>query len=98
MVKEDWEKVEMGKYWNPENDGDELVGEVTEMTSGIYGSRWTVKNDDGEELLTPSHKVLQSRMSSVKVGETVKIIFKGTQPPAVRGQNPTKMYEVFKKK
>lgn len=95
---EQWEKIEGGKFWNPQEENDELSGEVIEITQGIYGSRWSIKTDNEEEILTPSHKLLQNRMSGIKVGETIRIVYKGTQPPAVRGQNPTKMYEVFRKK
>ena len=95
---EEWEKQEVGKFWNPENDGDELIGEVTEITQGIYGNRWLIKKDDDEEILTPSHKMLQGKMSGIRAGDTIRIVFKGTDLPKVKGQNPTKVYEVFRKK
>ena len=53
------------------------------------------KQSDGEEVLTPSHKVLQNRMQKATVGTQVEIIYRGNEPPKVRGQNPTEMYEVF---
>lgn len=91
-----WEKQEGAGIWIPEKEKDELVGEVTFInTEGLYGVQYTIKKDDGEEVKTPSHKVLQNRMQKAKVGTKVKIVYMGNEPPKVRGQNPTEMYEVY---
>lgn len=98
-MAEEWEKQEGANIWLPEEKGDELRGEVVKVNlEGTYGPQWTIRQEDDEEIRTPSHKVLQNRMSSVKVGSTVKIVYLDELPPKVRGQNPTKMYEVFVKK
>lgn len=92
----EWEKQEGSNYWNPEIEGDELIGEVQKIdTEGEFGNRYTILKDDGEEMVTPSHRVLQTRMEKATLGQLVKIVFTGTQPPSVKGRNPTKMYDVF---
>lgn len=89
-------KQEGAGIWLPKDEGDSLEGEVTHInTEGLYGVQYTIKKDDGDEALTPSHKVLQNRMQKALIGTKVKIEFKGTEAPKIRGQNPTSLYDVF---
>lgn len=89
-------KQEGAGIWLPEKTDEELEGEVTHInTEGLYGTQYTIKDSKGEERLTPSHKVLQNRMQKAEKGTKVKIVFTGTEPPKIRGQNETKMYDVF---
>lgn len=91
-----WEKQEGSSIWLPEKEGEEMIGEVKNInTEGLYGNQYSIETEKGA-YLTPSHKVLQNRMVNVSVGDKVKIVYVGEEPPAVRGQNPTKMYEVYK--
>lgn len=92
----EWEKQESANFWQPEKKGDEIVGKVTEViTDGTYGVQYVILTDGGKEVMTPSHKVLQSRMKKAKVGTKVRIIYADKEPPKVKGQNPTEMYEVY---
>lgn len=89
-------KQEGAGIWLPQEKGEQLEGEVTHINrEGLYGVQYTVKKKDGDEVLTPSHKVLQNRMQKAKEGTKVKIEYKGNEPPKIRGQNPTEMYEVY---
>lgn len=90
-----WEQQqsEMG-FWNPQM-GNEIVGEVTEITIGQYGKQITLKKADGSLIKTPSHKVLQAKLSRITVGDKVKIVYVKDELPKTRGQNPTKIYDVF---
>ena len=89
-------KLEGLGIWLPETIDDELAGEVTGINKeGDYGTQHTIKKSDGEEILTPSHKVLQNRLRTVKVGDKVRIVYMGTEPPKVKGHHPTEMYEAF---
>ena len=91
-----YKKQEGAGIWLPKEEKDELEGEVTHInTEGLYGVQYTVKKSDGEEVLTPSHKVLQNRMQKAVVGTKVKIVFVGTEAPKIRGQNPMSMYDVY---
>lgn len=100
MAKSDmeWEKQESAGLWLPEHEGEELVGTVLRAEESTFGTQWLIKKDNGEEVRTPSHKVLQNRMGKLKAGDKVKIVFVKEEPPSVKGQNPTKMYDVFRGK
>lgn len=92
----EWEKQEsLSDIWIPTEEGEELIGEVTDSYEGGYGQQYTIKKEDGSEVRTPSHKVLQNRMAKVEKGNKVKIVYTGEEPPTVKGQNPTRMYDVF---
>jgi len=91
-----WKKQEgNGGFWNPEKIGDEVVGVVAEINKGLYGNQYRIVKDDKSEILTPSHKALQAKMAVVKENDRVKIVFIGEDLPKVKGQNPTKLYDVF---
>lgn len=97
-MSETWKEQESsGEMWLPENKGDELIGQLVNVEQGMYGNQYIIRLPEGNETKTPSHKVLQSRMSRVAIGETIKIVFEGQEPPAVKGQNPTKLYKVYVK-
>ena len=81
-----------------ENVGDIVLGEIVNMTEGRYGPYWTIKLEDGTEVFTPSHKVLQNRLANVAIGSHVKIEKLDSLAPKVRGQNATTMYKVSVKK
>lgn len=87
-------KQEGGSYWNAEKKGDILEGKVTAKNEGEYGLQYTIETNEGE-FVTPSHKVLQSRMVKANIGDKVKIIFVEEELPTTKGYKPTKIYEVF---
>jgi len=96
---EGYEEQNPLNMWNPEKEGDKLEGKIiSENKEGTYGTQYTIRTHDGNKIMTPSHKVLQNRMTLCAVGDTVMIVFEGTEPPKVKGQNPTKIYKVFKAK
>jgi len=91
-----WEKQESNSdFWNPEKENEELVGEVIEVRPGMYGNQYLIKKENGEEILTPSHKILQGRMTKVIVGNKVKHVFIKQDLPKIKGQNGVKLYDVF---
>jgi hypothetical protein len=95
----EWEQQEGAGMWLPETEGEELMGKVEDITEGLYGNQFLIRPLGQEDsIMTPSHKVLQNRMVKVQKGDTVKIVYKGQEPPSVKGQNPTRLYEVFIKK
>jgi len=91
-----WKKQEGPAMWLPETEGEELIGIVIDIVEGLYGSQYLIKPIGKDEIIrTPSHKVLVNRMVEVKKDDMVKLVYLGQEPPTVKGQNPTKMYEVF---
>jgi len=93
----EWVEQEASAYWNPTTEGEEVIGEITDMKKGEFGETFTIRKDDGSEIKTPSHSVLQDRMSRLDIGDRVKIVFKG-EGEAKKGKNAPKLYEVFSKK
>jgi hypothetical protein len=91
-----FKKVEpKSDIWTP-HPGDDLVGTVAERVVGMFGEQLVIEDERTHELVrTPSHKVLQSRLADVLLGARVRIVALADLPPKVRGQNPTKMYEVY---
>lgn len=100
--KDEYETIEGAKnFWNPAKEGEELKGKIVGIEDGMYGKRYTiqtVKDGKDEMVQLSSHKVLQNRLSSCALGDEVKIIFNGTLPAKVRGERPTMLYTVMRKK
>ena len=93
----EWEKLASGDIWSPQKSGDTLEGEVIACeTGGSYGPQWVIKTVDGKIAKTPSHKVLQSRMSLVKPGDHIKIVAGSKELPKVKGHHETQLYEVYR--
>lgn len=90
-----YEKQESAGIWIPQKVGDELEGEVTSIDQGDYGKQYTVKKENGDEVKTPSHKVLQSRAVKIVVSDKVKFVYLGEEPPSIKGYSPTRMYDVL---
>ena len=98
MAKEEFTKVEStGDIWKPKEKGEEKIGVVEDIIEGKFGKQYILLVGD-DAIKTPSHRVLQNRMADVKRGQTVKIIFLGTELPTVKGNNPTAMYDVYIRK
>ena len=72
---------------------DEIIGKVQGVHEGKFGTRWTIEQKEGEQIITPSHKILQAKMQGVEFGTDVKIIYDGEEDSG-KG-NPTKLYTVF---
>lgn len=98
---DEWQPVESNRnFWNPTKEGEELIGKLVGISDGLYGKRYTIlTNKDGkdEEIGLPSHKMLQGLMAPLGIGDMVKIVFKETQSPKVKGQSPLRVYEVYRK-
>ena len=87
------QESEMG-FWNPKV-GEEIEGEVVFIEIGQYGKQITIKKSDGSLQKTPSHKVLQAKMNKIVVGDKVKLHYVKDELPRLKGQNPTKLYDVY---
>ena len=94
----DWKEVESQGIWKGKDDGDVLEGEIVEInTEGNFGTQYTIKKSDGTTISTPSHRVLQNRLNTLKKGQFVRIVYEGEEPPRLKGNNPTKLYRVYTK-
>lgn len=94
--KNDWKKAEMAPSWKPEKAGDEIVGLLIEIQDSVGPNNsklYTVDNRE-EEMAVWGSTVLDGRMSRVKIGEEVKIVYKGLGKKKP-GQNAPKLFDVF---
>ena len=94
-MEENWNKVET-EIWVPENKGDEISGvyldvqhEIGENKSNLY----TLEVKEGKTLCFWGCKVLDGKMTAVKIGQQVKVLFLGKVSP--EGGREYKDYDVF---
>ena len=87
------QESEMG-FWNPKV-GEEIEGEVVFIEIGQYGKQITIKKSDGSLQKTPSHKVLQAKLSKVVVGDKVKLHYVKEDLPKLKGQQGARIYDVY---
>ncbi len=93
-----FEEMEGTTFWKPTKVNEEISGVVIGIDEGQYGKNYTIKQDDGKMVTPSSYKVLQSRMATVRPGDTVKIIYTGTEPSKQRGYEDTLMFRVLVKR
>lgn len=96
---EGWEEDsgDLAPFWKPEKEGDTLEGKIVEIRDGKFGKIFTIEKEDGSEIATPSHKMLQNRLGSRSKGDMVKIVYEGRDIPTVKGQNGMEKYKTFHK-
>jgi hypothetical protein len=91
------EKIEGINIWLPKEKMENLVGEIVRIDSDAqFGSQATIKQEDGKEILTPSHRWLQNCLKRLKVGDKVKFVYDGEEISKVKGQSNTKTYSVYR--
>ena len=89
--------------WLPEIISEEIIGKIISIDEVSFGEdkskSYLIKTNDGKMVRTPSHRVLLNRLAAgeFKEGNEIKIVYTGTEPPTVKGNKPTKMYDVFNK-
>jgi hypothetical protein len=94
----DFVKIEPN-VWKPEKSGDEITGVlIGKEDSKKYENKvYHLETKVGslvEQKVVFGTTVLDDRMGYIKVGDTVKIVFKGTVKNSK--QQDTKVFEVFK--
>lgn len=90
-----FEEVNPG-IWKPEKEGDEITGILISKESEVGSNKsmlYTIEQD-GKPIAVWGSAILDSRMIAVKVGELVKIVFKGLGE-AKAGHNAPKIYQVL---
>jgi len=81
-------------FWTPML-GEVLAGKIIQIKDLGYGPQYLIERTDGTKLLTPGHKVLQSRLSKAKAGELVKILVGEKEPNPIKGRKDTQLYRVW---
>ena len=79
-----------------ENIGDEVFGKLLSKEHGsTFGNEvYKILKENGEVVTVFSTKVMESKMVSVSVGDTVLIQLVGTKPSTKKGQNDTMLFDV----
>lgn len=89
-VEPDWHDI-----WVPEEKGDSLSGSVLDIQEGAYGIEAILETADGEIIRTPAHKILQSRIEKIAVGDFVRIVYLGTN--RTKGGRKVNDYRLLRK-
>lgn len=91
-----YKKIE-DKIFKFEIEGDEIEGELLskEKGSNYDNEVYKIKDKNSVTWTCFSTKVLQSQMQSVKIGDFIKIVYAGNKKNPKKGQNDTKLFEVF---
>jgi hypothetical protein len=64
-------------YWNFENEGDQIEGDLIRFEEGKYGQQAVLKCPSGEEFVLPSLKVLETKFNQIEVGAYVRVTYQG---------------------
>ena len=81
--------------WKYEKDGDFIEGILVQVQGGIGANEsklYSIETPEGVKNVWGA-AILDSRMSLVKVGEKIKITYKGLSE-AKAGKNPAKIFKV----
>ena len=73
--------------------GDCITGVYKEAVDGIYGKDYVI-NSGGEDYTVFNTTVLTTKMSKVKVGDTIRITYLGDVAPKIPKGNPYKNFKV----
>ena len=96
-MSDEWTEVKGGVMFSFDSEGDSLEGELIDVRTeqGKYKSTFDDIKRGNDLLSVFGSTVLDGRMKRVKIGEFVKIVFKGVQ--ANKEGNNYKDYQVFVK-
>jgi len=96
-LKEDkgkWVEVVGSEFWQPEKEDEEVVGNIIQIVESKYGKEYIIEVGENERITTPAHMMLQNKLAGCKVGDNIKIVYRG-EVPSGKG-SPLKKYRVFK--
>ena len=73
-----WKDIDPG-VWKPEAKGDSITGVLVneEPKTDVQSARYHTQADDGEMYMVWGSAILDDRMKFVKVGNVVRITYKG---------------------
>ena len=97
MTQQDWREA-TGLYWKPEKKDDEIVGILVDVETGVGKNGSTMytieKTSDKSTVNIWGSAVLDMRMKGIKIGEEVRIVYKGLGDKQ-SGKNAPKLWSVF---
>jgi len=89
-----WKSVEP-EVWKYENEGELIEGVLVEVVpkTDECGTKYYIENTSGQWIVYGT-VVLDERMGSVKIGELVRVTYKGSKPNKDKRKNDTKIFKV----
>lgn len=98
MSESEWTEIRGGDEFKFENEGDSVEGELVNVRSDVGENKsmmYDIKTENGLKAIWGS-KILDEKMRVVKLGQKVKIVFKGKEKAKTGGREYL-VYEVFVK-
>jgi hypothetical protein len=90
-----WSEVSDSNFWKPEKENEEIEGVVISKETGDYGLKVILETSPNNFITLPSHKVLQSRLQQVAIGDKIKVVFLKKELPKIKGHQPTNIYKIL---
>ena len=104
MAFEEVEKgpEEIGRYWNPEEVGEEITGHIYKFVNDEYGNKridlYLGEDKDGEAKITmlPAHADLKRFYVNLERGDYINVKVVKVIPPKKEGGYSRKIYKLLK--
>ena len=104
MAFEEVEKgpEEIGRYWNPEEVGEEITGHIYKFVNDEYGNKridlYLGEDEDGEAKITmlPAHADLKRFYVNLERGDYINVKVVKVIPPKKEGGYSRKIYKLLK--
>jgi predicted RNA-binding Zn-ribbon protein involved in translation (DUF1610 family) len=96
VKKESWNKIKgQNPVFRPTRKGESIEGEVLDKRQGQYGSVLDLKDSKNKVWTVFSTKLMEQLISSVNVGDSVKIVYQGKIK--LKNNREAHSWEVYKK-
>lgn len=91
-----WKKIE-SQIFQFEEVEDFIEGELVGVEDGQFGNDvYRILTKDKGEFVVFGTTILQTKMEDIPLNTRIKIVYMGEKPSKVAGQNPLKLFEVYK--
>lgn len=96
--EDEWEDVTESEFtfWNPEDEGDAVVGVYTGDINTKFGSVPLLLNSDDDKIALPAHSLIQRLFKDLSHGDLVRVTFKGIKETSTG--NELRIYKVQRRK
>lgn len=101
MAKDDEfeELVADSNYWKPESIGDTVTGTIVRINvNGDFGTEYTLKTDNGKEIVLPCHTILNRKLKSAKLNDYIVVTLESMKASKNKAKNDAYVYKVLRKK
>lgn len=92
---------EIGRYWNPEEVGDEITGHIYKFVNDDYGNKridlYLGQDDEDEAILCmlPAHADLKRTYVNLERGDFINVKLTKLIPPKKENGYPKRIYKVL---